>query len=175
MATRLLADKGIREFAEASGRLKARYGDQVDFQIAGAIDSNPTAIKKSEIDCWEEQGWIRYRGLISNMPDFLSACSVFVLPSWYMEGTPRSILEAMSTGRAIITTDNRGCKETVDHEVNGLIVPQQDAIALEHAMEKLIIEPELLVRMGQESRKLAESKYEIKIVCRQMMDALEIT
>lgn len=172
MATRLLADKGIREFAEAAGNLKDRHGDRVDFQIAGAVDSNPTAIKPEEINQWETAGWIRYRGLVSDMPEFLQQCSVFVLPSWYMEGTPRSILEAMATGRAIITTDNRGCKETVDHGVNGLIISQQNRLALEQAMEKLINNRDLVASMGRESRRIAEEKYEVRIVCQQMMDAL---
>ena len=172
MATRLLADKGIREFAIASKTLKERYGSDVDFQIAGSLDSNPTAIKKSEIDHWESSGWITYRGNISDMPKFLKECSVFVLPSWYMEGTPRSILEAMSTGRAIITTDNRGCKETVDHGENGLIVEQQNALALEQAMNRLIMDHELLLKMGKASRRIAKEKYEINMVCQQMYDAM---
>ena len=174
MATRLLADKGVREFATAAGELKQRYGDAVDFQIAGGFDSNPTAIQKAEVEDWERNGWLTYRGHVQNMTQFLADCSVFVLPSYYMEGTPRSILEAMATGRPIITTDNRGCRETVNVGENGTLIPVRDAARLQDAMEHYIKFPENLEKHGQASRRIAETKYDVNRVVSRMIEALQL-
>ena len=175
MATRLLADKGIREFADVAGDLRQRYGDRVCFEIAGGFDTNPTAIRKSEIEQWESQGWIRYRGQIADVPKFLHQSSVFVLPSYYMEGTPRSILEAMSIGRTIITTDNRGCRETVVDGTNGFIVQQRDRDSLREAMVRCIEDPARTVEMGRQSRRMAEEKYDVNLVCDQMLTAMRVS
>ncbi|WP_149496494.1 glycosyltransferase family 4 protein [Roseiconus lacunae] len=174
MATRLLADKGIPEFVEAARHLKSKFGERVQFTIAGKYDRAPSAIRESEMDLWVKEGIIDYVGLVDDMQGFLKAASVFVLPSYYMEGTPRSILEALASGRAVIATDQRGCRETVDDEINGFLVPVRNADALAGAMERFVESPGLLSSMGKESRRLAESKYDVEIVARQMTDALEL-
>jgi len=174
MATRLLADKGVREFADVAGELVEKYGDRVCFEIAGGLDTNPMAVSQSEIDLWIAHGWVTYRGQISDMVTFLRESSVFVLPSYYMEGTPRSILEALSSGRAIITTDNRGCRETVDEGVNGFLVEQRDRDSLKIAIERCVNDPELVVEMGRRSRRIAEQKYDVNVVCAQMFEAMRL-
>ncbi len=172
MATRLLAEKGIREFVEAARNIQAAYPGRAEFVIAGGIDVNPSAIGRDEIARWEKEGIIKFVGHQADVRPFLENCSVFVLPSFYMEGTPRSILEAMAIGRLIITTNNRGCKETVEEGVNGFLVEKRDAADLTRAMKEVLENPQLICRMGKASRAIAESKYDVQIVSAQMVDAM---
>lgn len=172
MATRLLAEKGIREYVAAARQLRAKYPGQVDFVIAGGLDVNPSAIREEEINAWHQEGVIDFIGHQADVRPQLRRTSVFVLPSYYMEGTPRSILEAMAVGRAIITTDNRGCRETVNAGVNGFLVQKRDVDSLRDAMEQFIIHPERIVTMGRESRRLAEAKYDVRTVSREMIEAM---
>ena len=102
---------------------------------------------------------------------FIAASMVYVQLS-YREGTPSSVLEAMSMGRAIITTDAPGCRETVVHGENGFLVPVKDAAALANAMVKFIEQPELIATMGKRSREIAEQKYDVGIVNKQMLDGM---
>lgn len=111
LIARLLRDKGILEFAEAAKSLRAKYPD-TRFQLVGAFDSNPAALTRTELDSIIATGALEYLGETADVRPYLAACDVYVLPS-YREGTPRTVLEAMATGRAIVTTDAPGCRETV--------------------------------------------------------------
>ena len=97
---------------------------------------------------------------------------MFVLPS-YREGTPRSVLEAMSVGRAIITSDAPGCRETVVNGDNGFLVPPKEVAPLAEAMERFLKAPELMERMGERSRKIAEEKYDVRKVNHVIMEAMK--
>ena len=103
---------------------------------------------------------VNFLGRLADVRPAIAACSVYVLPS-YREGTPRSVLEAMAMGRAIITTDAPGCRETVVHGLNGLLVPIKSAEALAQAMLKFVEEPGLAATLGAHSRAVAEDKYEV--------------
>lgn len=162
LIARLLGDKGVREYADAARRIKARYPQAV-FRLVGWIDENPDAIKPHELDAWVAEGVLEYLGRLSDVRSAIADCSVYVLPS-YREGTPRTVLEAMAMGRAIITTDAPGCRETVVQGENGFLVPVKSVDALVAAMERLIKEPELMVRMGRRSREIAVAKYDVKAV-----------
>jgi glycosyltransferase involved in cell wall biosynthesis len=107
-------------------------------------------------------------GRLDDVRPALSDCSVYVLPS-YREGTPRSVLEAMAVGRAIITTDAPGCRETVIDGVNGLLVPPRDADALYEAMLRFVAEPALAAAMGEQSRRIAEKRYDARKVSADML------
>lgn len=170
---RLIEDKGIIEFIEAADMLKDNHPD-VKFNILGPFDINPTAIKEDEIKYWEKQGVINYLGAADDVRPYLKECSVFVLPSYYREGTPRSILEAMSTGRAIITTDSVGCRETVDPGSNGFLVSPRNSKELAEAMKKFINNAELIEKMGRASRKIAEEKYDVYKVNEKMYKEMGI-
>lgn len=133
-----------------------------------------------EIEQWRQHytlaAWVAENVLVAygQQPDvkpFIADCSVYVLPS-YREGTPRTVLEAMSMGRAIISTDAPGCRETVVDGDNGFLVPVKDAEALANAMLKFIEQPELITTMGKRSRKIAEQKYDVEIVNRQMLEGM---
>jgi glycosyltransferase involved in cell wall biosynthesis len=169
---RLIWDKGIGEFVEAARLLKKRY-PQVRFRILGPLDGNPSAITPDHIRKWQEEQLIEYLGQTEDVRPYLEETSVYVLPS-YREGTPRSVLEAMAMGRPIITTDAPGCRETVIDGVNGYLVPVKDANKLASAMEKFIVNPELILVMGIKSRQLAIEKYDVHKVTHSMLQAMEL-
>jgi glycosyltransferase involved in cell wall biosynthesis len=150
MVARLLGDKGVREFAQAAALVRAER-PRCRFRLAGWIDANPAAIRRDELDAWVRAGTLEYAGRLDDVRAELAACSVFVLPS-YREGTPKSTLEALATGRPVVTTDAPGCRATVEHGVNGLLVPVRDARALAAACRSLADDAALRARMGEASR-----------------------
>lgn len=167
LIARLLIDKGIREYAEAAKQLKQKY-PYVEFHLVGWIDENPTAIRKAELDQWVADGRLKFWGKLADVRPAISACSVYVLPS-YREGMPRTVLEAMAMGRAIITTDAPGCRETVVDGENGFLIEVKSVDSLVQAMEKMIIQPRLVSIMGQQSREIALNKYDVHQVNQHMM------
>lgn len=172
LIARLLGAKGVREYAQAAQLVKQRYGN-VRFALVGWIDSNPDAISQNELDAWLSKGWLEYWGRMSDVRPAIQKASVYVLPS-YREGTPRSVLEAMSIGRAVITTDAPGCRETVRQGDNGYLVPVKSAIALADAMMKFLETPELVATMGARSRSIALEKYDVHKVNAAMMEEMGI-
>lgn len=172
LIARLLGDKGIREYAEAARSVKAEHPEIV-FRLVGWIDDNPDAIGQSELDQWVNSGHLEFLGKLDDVRPAISNCTVYVLPS-YREGTPRTVLEAMSMGRAVITTDAPGCRETVVDGYNGLLVPVKDVDALATAMIKLIESPALAAKMGKRSRSIAEAKYDVSKVNAAMLEGMGI-
>ncbi|KZX36410.1 glycosyltransferase family 4 protein [Wohlfahrtiimonas chitiniclastica] len=169
---RLLGDKGIREYIKAAEIIKKQY-QNIEIDIVGSLDINPDAIQQPELDSWIESGAINYFGKLNDVRPRIADASVFILPS-YREGVPRSTLEAMSMGRAIITTDAPGCKETVIDGENGFLVPVKNSELLVNAMEKFILNPELIKSMGKKSRMIAEEKFDVKKVNQQMLQGMEL-
>jgi glycosyltransferase involved in cell wall biosynthesis len=159
LIARLLRDKGVREYAQAAELTRALY-PEARFSLVGWLDENPNAITQAELDAWVQAGTLDYLGRLSDVRPAIKACSVYVLPS-YREGTPRTVLEAMSMGRAVITTDAPGCRETVVDGDNGFLVPVQSVDALADAMARFITDPTLAARMGRRGRHLAEHKYDV--------------
>lgn len=172
LIARLLRDKGLAEYAEAARRVKATH-PQARFQLLGPMDPNPAAISKAELDGWIAEGAIEYLGETKDVVPYLAACGVYVLPS-YREGLPRTVLEAMATGRAVITTDAPGCREPVTEGENGLLVPVGNADALAGAMRRFVEDPALMVRMGARSRERAVSHYDVNKVNALLLDAMEL-
>lgn len=171
LIARLLGDKGVREYAAAARQVRQLYPG-TRFSLVGWIDDNPDAISKAELADWVAGRHIDFLGKLADVRPAIAACSVFVLPS-YREGTPRTVLEAMAMGRAIITTDAPGCRETVVHGDNGFLVPVKSVPALVEAMLRLIEDPGLAVRMGQRSRQIAEEKYDVHKVNAVMLREME--
>lgn len=172
LIARLLGDKGVREYVEAARIVRAEVPG-VRLQIVGWIDSNPDAITRRELDGWIAEGCIEYLGRLSDVRPAIAASSVYVLPS-YREGTPRTVLEAMAMGRPIITTDAPGCRQTVIEGDNGFLVPVKSATTLAQAMRRFIDQPELVARMGERSRVLAEEKYDVHKVNDVMLQEMGI-
>ncbi len=169
---RLLNDKGVQEYAAAARIIKAKYPEAI-FHIVGYLDSNPSSISQAELDSWIEDGTIQYWGRLSDVRPAIEAAHVFVLPS-YREGTPRTVLESMSMGRAIITTNAPGCRQTVEVNRNGFLVEVKAVEGLADAMEKFITQPALIQTMGQASREIAETKYDVEIVNQFMFDKMNL-
>ena len=173
MLARLLIDKGVREYAEAARIVKAQFPKAI-FQLAGRLDSNPSTISSNELNFWINEGSIQYLGEISSVQKIIASCRFYVLPS-YREGTPRSVLEAMATGRPIITTDTPGCRETVIHGKKGLLVSPQNSESLANAMIQLLEKNEDKIQsMGRESFILAKDKYAVKRVNKSIINILNL-
>lgn len=169
--SRLIKDKGVYEYLKASKKVKEKY-PFVRCMLVGPYDSNPSAIKPEELQPFIDKG-IEYYGEQEDVRPYLEQCSVFVLPS-YREGTPKTVLEAMASGRAIITTDAPGCKETVKNGVNGILVAVKDVESLFAAMESLVQKPETVIRMGIEGRKMAETIFDVKLVNKTICEAMKM-
>jgi glycosyltransferase involved in cell wall biosynthesis len=167
---RLLRDKGVHEYVEAARRVR-RERPEARFELLGPLDSNPSAISAAELDAWIAEGTVEYLGSTEDVRPYLARAHVCVLPS-YGEGMPRSVLEAMSMGRAILTTDAPGCRETVEPEGNGLLVPVRDAGALAAGMLRLLAEPDRLDQLGRRSRALAEERFDVHGVNRTILGAM---
>jgi glycosyltransferase involved in cell wall biosynthesis len=172
LIARLIGDKGIREFVQAAQLIQRSYPD-CRFLLVGGLDSNPDAISQIELDDWIHNGMVEYLGRLDDVRPAIARASVYVLPS-YREGTPRSVLEAMAMGRAIITTDAPGCRETVIDGENGFLVPVKSVDALVDAMTRFIEDPDLAVRMGKRSREIAEEKYDVHKVNAVMLKEMGI-
>jgi glycosyltransferase involved in cell wall biosynthesis len=171
LIARLLKDKGIVEFVEAARRLRARH-PQARFRLLGPLDSNPAAIPMGDLERWRAEGVVEYLGEAEDVRPHLADTTAFVLPSAYREGIPRTLLEAMSTGRALITTDTPGCRDTVLPGENGFLVPVRDAGALADAMERFVVQPDLAVDFGRRSRTLAEERFDVRKVNAVMLEAM---
>ncbi|WP_285905383.1 glycosyltransferase family 4 protein [Pseudodesulfovibrio pelocollis] len=161
--SRLLRSKGVALFAEAAARLKARHPGAV-FRLAGPLESGGDAVTPDEIARWRRDGALEVLDPVEDVRPLLAGAGVYVLPSHYREGVPRSILEAMSMGRAIVTTDAPGCRETVEPGRNGFLVPPRDADALAETMERFILDPALAPAMGAASRAMAEARFDVNRV-----------
>ena len=168
---RIIRDKGVMEYLEASRVIKQRH-PEVRCMLVGPFDTNPSAVKPEELAPYIEAG-VEYFGYQEDVRPYLEQCSVFVLPS-YREGTPKAVLEAMSCGRAIITTDVPGCRETVTDGVNGRLIPAKNVTELITCMESFIEDPSLAESMGREGRRLAEEVFDVRSVDRVICEAMGI-
>ncbi len=160
MIARLLRSKGVFDYVQAA-RLVRETHPQARFQLLGPIDANPDSVTQKQLQEWTNEGVVEYLGETSDVRTYLSDCSVFVLPTRYREGVPRTILEAMSTGRAVITTDAPGCAETVEKGETGFVIPVGDTQALANAMTHFAKDPDLAARMGPAARVRAENLFDV--------------
>jgi len=168
-ASRLLIDKGVREFIEACKILKAR-NTCANYVVVGDVDEdNPSSISKAELNGWLNDQLFEWWGHRDDMYDVICSANVVCLPS-YREGLPKILLEAASVGRAIVTTDVPGCRSIVTNKINGLIVNAKDAISLADAMESLICSPASRIEMGRAGRTMVENKFNVNIINQQTID-----
>lgn len=170
---RLLGEKGIGEFVRAATALHKTWPNARFVAVGGHDPSLPHAVSIEEIDHWKSSSPVEFVGHVKDVRSWLAQCSVFVLPS-YREGTPRSVLEAMATGRAIVTSDAPGCRETVEDEINGFLVPPKDADSLTTAMQRYLVEPELITEHADQSYRIVEAKYEVSKVNRSVLEVMGI-
>lgn len=171
LVARLIVEKGVRDYV-AAARLVRQKHPAARFLLVGATDANPNCVSDEELAAWQREGVVEYLGRLDDVRPAYALASVYVLPSFYREGTPRTVLEAMAMGRPVITTDAPGCRETVMDGVNGFLVPVKNATALADAMEKFIENPTLVASMGQESLRIAREKYDVRKVNAAILGAM---
>ncbi len=163
LVSRMLWNKGVDEFVEAARILRGR-GLQARFQLVGDPDpGNTSSVPKNTLEQWDALGYVEYMGYRADIPMILKRSHIVCLPS-YREGLPKSLLEAASAGRPIVTTDVPGTREIVRDGVNGLLVPVKDANRLADALQRLIENKEERVRMGKTGRRLAEKYFSMEYV-----------
>ena len=169
---RLLGDKGLREYAAAAKCVRARHPD-VRVTLVGPADSSPNCIPIDEVRSWHNRGILEYLGEAADVRSSIAESSVYVLPS-YHEGMPRTILEAMSMGRPIITTDVPGCRQTVAPGENGFLVPKMQIDALVERMMWFLEHPERCQTMGAASRRMAEERFDVVKINARLMRLLNL-
>ncbi|MBU2786951.1 glycosyltransferase [Acidithiobacillus sp. VAN18-1] len=169
LAARMIEEKGIRIYVETARLLRER-GRPYRFLLAGGVDHEHSAeIPEADLQAWSEQGVVEWLGDQRYMSSLLGHCHLFCLPTWHREGIPKVLLEAMATGRAIVTTDVVGCRELIQHKKNGWLVPPKDPVALADAIEQLLEHPQLRRRLASAAHKDAEREYASEIVCRKTL------
>ncbi len=169
---RVIRDKGILEYLQAARQVKRRYSD-AEFILVGPLDSNPTALSMKDLKPYIDDGTVKYMGESNDVRSYYEQCSVFVLPS-YHEGTPKSVLEAMAIGRAVITSDAPGCRETVIDGVTGFLVGVGNVKALASRMEFFLENEEICKKMGEEGFKYCKKKYDVRDVNKQIREIIRL-
>ena len=159
MVSRLLWDKGVREFIRAAALVREAREDVV-FTLVGAPDEgNPTSVPREQLRSWAADGLVEWWGYREDVADVLAGSHIAVLPTYYGEGVPTTLLEAAACGRPVVATDVPGCRTAVRHGINGLLVPARDARALADAVTALADDPARRAAMGAEGRRRAETEF----------------
>lgn len=171
MISRILGAKGVREYALAANAVKKSH-PEARFRLVGFHDQGPDAIPDAELSAWIADG-LEYLGPAEDVRPYLAECRVYVLPS-FREGTPRSVLEAMATGRAILTSHAPGCRETVTDGVNGFLVPVRDVDTLADRMRQMIEDKTLARRMGEASLRIVREKFDVHKVNAALLHDLQL-
>lgn len=169
---RLLGDKGVREFVDAARQLRSE-GSDARFQLLGPLDAgNRTAITRTELDSWVQDGVVDYLGETDDVRPLIAASHAVVLPS-YREGLPRSLLEGAAMGRPLIATDVPGCRDVVEQGVNGFLCRDRDAGALADSMRRLAaMTGRELEALGVAGRAKVQAQFSEELVIQAYLDAL---
>ena len=171
---RLIHSKGGLDFAKAAKIVKSQF-PEARFMILGKLDNKiPDAIQAEEMMPYVNEGIVELFPETDDIPMYYSMTSVFVLPTAYREGTPRVILEALASARAIITTNTPGCKETVVEGENGFFVPTHNPKVLAEKMETFVKNPTIVAKFGQKSYEICKNKYEVSIINKSMIEIMDI-
>ena len=164
LTARMIVEKGVFLLTEAAEKLRQDYKNKVDFWLVGGLDDHPGAITKEQLDVVCDGNYIKWLGYRTDVRELLQQSHIVAFPSYYMEGLPKSLIEACAVGRPIITTQSIGCKDTVDDCVNGFLIPTKDVDALASKLRVLIDNPEIRVSMGKASRTKAEKEFSLDVV-----------
>jgi glycosyltransferase involved in cell wall biosynthesis len=175
LIARMLHDKGIGYYVEAARNLRKKYGDKVEFRLLGFLDvDNPSAVSKKQMRKWTDEGIVSYLGVSDKVEEEIAQVDCMVLPSYYREGVPKSLLEAGAMGKPIVTTNNVGCRETVDNRINGFLCEPRSTESLFNALEQIIqMSHEERLAMGGASRVKMEREFDEKIVINKYLSAVE--
>lgn len=161
---RLLFEKGIVDYVAAAKAIRTAH-PEVTFLVVGTGDDTTRSVSQEEVRRWQLEGAIIWLGQLADVRPAIARSTALVLPS-YGEGAPRSVQEAMAMGRPVITTTAPGCREMIQHTVNGLLVPAGDTVALSRAISTFIEEPELAIRYGKAAREWAEENFDAEVIAK---------
>lgn len=164
LTARMIVEKGVFILTEAAEKLRPKYGEKVKFLLVGGIDDHPGAITKEQLDAVCDGSYIQWLGYRTDVKELLQSSHIVAFPSYYMEGLPKSLIEADAIGRPVITCNSVGCKETVIDGYNGYLIPTRDVDALVEKLDILLSDAELRQEMGRNSRKYAEENFSIDVV-----------
>ena len=164
LTARMIVEKGVFLLTEAAERLRSKYEGKVQFLLVGGLDDHPGAITKEQLDAVCDGEYIQWLGYRTDVRDLLKQCHIMAFPSYYMEGLPKSLIEADAIGRPIITSNSVGCKETLVDGYNGFLIQPKDVDALTEKLDLLLSDKELRVKMGKNARKYAEDYFSIEVV-----------
>lgn len=170
LTARMIEEKGIFILTQAAEKLRDKYQDKVEFLLVGGLDDHPGAITKSQMDAVCDGSYIKWLGYRTDVKDLLASSHVVAFPSYYMEGLPKSLIEACAVGRPIITCNSVGCKETVVDGVNGFLIPTRDVDSLAEKLDILLSDADLRKKMGLAGRKYAEENFNINSVVKKHLD-----
>lgn len=172
MVARMIIEKGINIYIDSAKEIKQKFPN-AEFHVIGAPVDAPSAIKLEYLEELDSKGIIIYHGHQADVSSLLHDFDVFVLPTFYREGIPRSILEALSIGMPIITTNTPGCRETIKNGMNGFLIEPKDQKSLTQAMIELLEKPNLVASMGKVSRSLAEEKFNVTIINHELLKIIK--
>ncbi|WP_420476675.1 glycosyltransferase family 4 protein [Noviherbaspirillum sp. ST9] len=173
LVARMLWYKGIGEYAQAARAVRERFPN-ARFQLLGFVDEhNPNGVSRAEIESWQRDGLIDYLGNTDDVASYLAGADCVVLPSFYREGVPRTLLEAAAMAKPIITTDTIGCRDVVSHGLNGLLCKVRDSDDLAEKMMQMVdMTTETREAMGWAGRRKMESEFDEDIVIRKYLDVI---
>ena len=174
IVARLIKEKGIQLFMDTAKSLKKTY-PLAEFHVIGGMADPPSGVKVEKLQQLHDSETIVFHGHKDNVPEFLRDMHIFVLPTYYREGVPRSILEALSIGMPIITTDTPGCKETILPKKNGFLIPPKSFDPLVEACRFFLENQNEIEDMGKESRKLAEKKFDVNLINKFLVEHIHTT
>lgn len=164
LTARMIVEKGVFILTEAAEKLRNKYEDKVEFLLVGGLDDHPGAITREQLDSVCDGKYIQWLGYRTDVKELLQSSHIVAFPSYYMEGLPKSLIEADAIGRPVITCNSVGCKETVIDGYNGYLIPTKDVDALVEKLDVLLGDAKLRQEMGKNSRKYAEENFSIDVV-----------
>lgn len=164
LTARMIVEKGIFLLTEAAERLRKKYEDKVEFLLVGGLDDHPGAITKEQLEAVCDGSYIQWLGYRTDILDLLKQCHIMAFPSYYMEGLPKSLIEADAIGRPIITSNSVGCKEALIDGYNGFLIQPKDVNTLTTKLDLLLSDKNLRIKMGKNARQYAEDYFSIDIV-----------
>lgn len=164
LTARMIVEKGIFLLTEAAEKLRKEYEDKAEFWLVGGIDDHPGAITREQLDKACDGKYIKWLGYRTDVKELLQQSHIVAFPSYYMEGLPKSLIEATAIGRPIVTTQSIGCKDTVDDGVNGYLIAPKEVEPLVEKLRLLIEDADLRQKMGKAAREKAEKDFSLDVV-----------
>jgi len=163
VAARMIWSKGVRQFVEAAAALHEQY-PQWYFIMVCPEDPGPDSVPKDYLLANQRDRLIVIDTFRYDIIKFMALADIVVLPSYYREGVPRTLMEGLVMGKPLITTDHPGCREVVDNGRNGYLIPTHNSAALADKLRLLMDNPENRLKFGQHSRWKAENEFSESLV-----------